>query len=179
MKRKMMVMVLAAAMSIAITACGSTSASKTETKEPETTEQTQETAQADSNAAENAEGTESAQASETTPNADAGQSTETVADQQATEETAADPNAIRPEVQEAIDSYSAFIDQYCEFMKNANYSDPTWMAQYTEYMNKLTDMETKFNSIKDMQLNTAEENYYIKVMNDCNTKMMQTANSMQ
>lgn len=87
-------------------------------------------------------------------------------------------DTIRPEVKEAIDSYEKYIDTYCEFMSRADYGDMKWLADYAKYMKDLVEMEKKFNAIQDKDLTTAEYNYYIEVLNRCNTKMMQTANSM-
>ena len=89
-----------------------------------------------------------------------------------------DNNAIRPDVKEAIDSYEAFIDTYCEFMKKADYGDMAWLAEYAKYMSKLSDYEKKMDAIKDKDLTKAENDYYLEVLMRCNKKMLDVAGSM-
>ncbi len=89
-----------------------------------------------------------------------------------------DNNAIRPDVKEAIDSYEAFIDTYCEFMKKADYGDMAWLAEYAKYMSKLSDYEKKMDAIKEKDLTKAENDYYLEVLMRCSKKMLDAAGSM-
>ena len=89
-----------------------------------------------------------------------------------------DNNAIRPDVKEAIDSYEAFIDTYCEFMKKADYGDMAWLAEYAKYMSKLSDYEKKMDAIKEKDLTKAENAYYLEVLMRCSKKMLDAAGSM-
>lgn len=87
-------------------------------------------------------------------------------------------DAIRPDVKEAIDSYEKYIDDYCEFMKRADYGDMKWLSDYAKWMADLSDMQKKFDAIQDKDLTTAENNYYLEVLLRCNNKLAQTASSM-
>lgn len=86
-------------------------------------------------------------------------------------------NVIRPEVKEAIDSYEAFIDEYCDFMKKMSQTDNviTMMTEYLEYMQKLSDMGEKFDKIQEGDLTNAEIIYYTEVMLRCTQKIASAA----
>ncbi len=83
-------------------------------------------------------------------------------------------NIIRPEIREAIDSYEAFIDEYCEFMARYSESDGSdlgLLVDYATFMGKLEDYTEKFDALED-DLTDAEYWYYIEVVNRCNEKML-------
>lgn len=89
-------------------------------------------------------------------------------------------DVIRPEIKEAIDSYEAFIDEYCDFLKKmSNTSDTaTMLKEYNEYLGKLSEMSDKFDKIENEDLTTAESAYYTEVMLRCNKKMLEASNDM-
>lgn len=74
-------------------------------------------------------------------------------------------DGIRPEFKEAMDSYEAFYDEYCEFMEKykENPSDLNLLAEYAEMMEKLEDMNKKFEAWGDDDLSDAELKYYLEV----------------
>lgn len=74
-------------------------------------------------------------------------------------------DVIRPEIKEAIDSYEAFFDEYCEFMKKYEESDSnlSLMADYASYMTKYADMLQKFQAMENEDLTDAELAYYLEV----------------
>lgn len=73
---------------------------------------------------------------------------------------------IRPEFKEAMDSYEAFINEYCEFMKKySEASDedlPSMLSDYATYMSKYTDMTNQMNELEG-EMNQAELQYYTEV----------------
>lgn len=81
-----------------------------------------------------------------------------------TDNTASDK--IRPEFKEAMDSYEAFINEYCEFMKK--YSDasdedlPAMLSDYATYMSKYTEMTNQMNELEG-EMNQTELQYYTEV----------------
>lgn len=87
---------------------------------------------------------------------------------------------IRPEVKEAIDSYEAFIDEYCEFMKKYATSDNplTLMSEYMDYLQKVTEMGEKFDNMDSSDWTTAETAYYTEVMLRCQQKLLDAASAM-
>lgn len=107
--------------------------------------------------------------------------TETKDTNEKTNDSSNDSGVIRPEIKAAIDSYEAFVDEYCEFMKkfaSSGGSDLTQLADYTSYLTKLADMETKMDAIDDEDLNALEEAYYSEVLLRCSQKML-TASAEQ
>lgn len=90
----------------------------------------------------------------------------------------ADSGIIRPEIKEAIDSYEAFIDEYCEFMKNYNASDFTMLAKYAEFLSKEVEMTKQFNDIENEDLNDAETAYFLEVDARCIQKLNEAAASI-
>ena len=78
---------------------------------------------------------------------------------------------IRPEFQEAMDSYEAFYDEYCDFMKEyyKNPTDTKLLSKYAQMAEKLGEMNEKFEAWEYEDMNTAEQKYYIEV----NSRVMQ------
>lgn len=77
----------------------------------------------------------------------------------------ANPEEIRTDFKEAMDSYEAFYDKYCEFMKkyNANPTDIELISVYGDIMTEMVEMSEKFESWKEDDMNAEELKYYIEV----------------
>lgn len=86
-------------------------------------------------------------------------------------------NGMRPAFVEAMDSYEAFYDDYCEFMKkySANPTDITLLAEYAKMTSKLLDIESKFKAWDDSDMNNAELSYYIEVQGRITQKLLEVA----
>ena len=93
------------------------------------------------------------------------------------EENADLVDGMRLEFKEAMDSYEAFYDEYCEFMAEykANPTDMKLLAEYADMMVKLADMDKKFQSWKDSDLNHAELKYYAEVNGRITQKLLEVA----
>lgn len=132
--------------------------------EPKTTET--ESTQATETEVTEATETESTE-NNTTTSTDTESSTQT--------ETAVSSTDIRPEFKEAMDSYEAFFDEYCEFMKKYNESDDTTslLADYASYMVKYTDTMQKMNNISEDELTDAEVAYYTEVSARISAKLIE------
>lgn len=88
-----------------------------------------------------------------------------------------DENVIRPEIKEAIDSYEAFVDEYCAFMIKYNESDETnltLLADYASFISKLYDMASKMDKLEE-DLTEAESFYYAEVSLRCTQKMLEAS----
>lgn len=74
-------------------------------------------------------------------------------------------NGLRKEFKDAMDSYEAFYDEYCTFLKKykANPTDLSLLSQYVTMMQKLTDMDDLFNKWETSDLNDAEMKYFLEV----------------
>lgn len=85
---------------------------------------------------------------------------------------------VRPEFQEAMDSYEAFMDEYCEIMQKYGESDGTdlsLLADYASYMAQYAEMMQQFEQWEDEELSDAELLYYIEVQARVNQKLLEVA----
>lgn len=90
------------------------------------------------------------------------------------EAASSNSSGMRPEFKEAMDSYEAFYDEYCAFMKkyNANPSDMSLLAEYGDMMSELAEMNEKFKEWEGNDLNTEELKYYVEVNNRVTQKLL-------
>ena len=97
-----------------------------------------------------------------------------------TESEEAEPELIdgmRPDFKQAMDSYEAFMGEYCEFMERYN-DDPTDLSLLADYASFLVEYEktmSDFESWDDGSLNDAEFAYYMEV----NTRVLEMLSSVQ
>ncbi len=86
-------------------------------------------------------------------------------------------DGMRPEFKEAMDSYEAFFDEYCEFMKKykENSTDLSLLADYANYMTQYVDTMSKLEKLGEDDLNDAELLYYIEVSNRISQKLLKAA----
>lgn len=84
---------------------------------------------------------------------------------------AASSEGIRPDFKEAMDSYEAFYQQYCDFMKKyqANPTDVKLLAEYPDMLAKADEMSKAFDAWEQDDLNKEELKYYL----DVNNRVMQ------
>lgn len=89
-------------------------------------------------------------------------------------------DGMRPEFKEAMDSYEAFYDEYCDFMEEyaANPSDLGLISEYSEIVSKASDMDKKFEKWDDEDLNDAELQYYLEVSERISKKLLEVSESM-
>lgn len=86
-------------------------------------------------------------------------------------------DGMRPEFKEAMDSYEAFYDEYCEFMTEykKNPTDTTLLAKYSELMIKVAEMDKAFEEWNEDELNDTELKYYLEVSNHIMQKLVDVA----
>lgn len=86
-------------------------------------------------------------------------------------------DGMRPEFKEALDSYEAFFDEYCKFMKKykENPGDMELLSDYADFMKKYTETMQKMEALDDGDLNDAELKYYLQVTNRINEKLIEVA----
>lgn len=87
-------------------------------------------------------------------------------------------DGIRPEFQQAMDSYEEFMNEYCDFMKSyaeSDGSDLGLLADYTEYMSKYADCVEDFEKWEDEDMNAAEMAYYFEVQTRVTNKLLEVA----
>ncbi len=86
-------------------------------------------------------------------------------------------DGMRPEFKAAMDSYEAFYDEYCEFMKKykANPTDTKLLTEYSDMMKKLVDMDEAFTEWENSDLNSEELKYYSEVSSRIAQKLLDAA----
>lgn len=191
--RRIIAILCTAAMLLSVTACGGkeTGSKPSDEKSSVSSEPTvsEEASSKDSSVAEESkESDESSESNESSKTesideeiSSEGENTPDEAESGTSEETEAPAenlvDGMRPEFKEAIDSYEAFFDEYCEFMKKYNESpdDLTLLTQYAEYIAQYTDTMSKMEALDDGEMNDAETKYYIEVTSRINQKLLEIA----
>lgn len=86
-------------------------------------------------------------------------------------------DGMRPDFKEAMDSYEAFYDEYCDFIKqyDENPSDLKLLAEYASMLAKANDMAEKFDAWESSDLNDAELSYYLAVNSRVTQKLLEVA----
>lgn len=86
-------------------------------------------------------------------------------------------DGMRPDFKEAMDSYEAFYDEYCEIVKKytENPSDMELLADYTDMVSKAAEMTEKFEAWENGDLNRAELEYYLDVQNRVTKKLLEVS----
>ena len=103
---------------------------------------------------------------------------EVPAEEIAVEEVPAETvDGMRPEFKAAMDSYEAFYNEYCEFMKKymENPTDLTLLGEYADMISKSTEMNQTFEAWNEADMNDAELAYYLEVNNRVAQKLLEVA----
>lgn len=84
-------------------------------------------------------------------------------------------DGVRPKFKEAMDSYEAFYDEYCEIIKKytANPTDMELLTSYLDILAKSVEMTEKFEAWEDDEMNDAELRYYMDVTNRITQKLLE------
>lgn len=102
--------------------------------------------------------------------------TETVtpAEEALTEPETTASAGIRPEFKDAMDSYEAFYNDYCEIMAKyaKNPTDLSILGKYADMLAKVEEMDKKFKAWDEGSLSNEELKYYLDVMNRVQKKMI-------
>lgn len=89
--------------------------------------------------------------------------------EETTEQTKAQESGLvdgmRPEFKEAMDAYEDFYEDYVAFMKKykANPTDLSLLSDYADMMADAADMDKKFKTWDQGEMNSAELSYYMDV----------------
>lgn len=97
------------------------------------------------------------------------------ADDRVSSEQLAD--GMRPDFKEAMDSYEAFYDEYCDFMKkyNENPGELSLIMEYADMLTRSAEMTKKFEEWNSDDLNDAEMKYYLEVNTRVSQKLLEVA----
>ena len=102
-------------------------------------------------------------------------SSETADNSEPSAETAAAATGIRPEFQQAMDSYEAFFDEYIDFMTTyQDTEDPTsMMADYLDYMTQYAETMEQMEALDSEELSVEEAAYYAEVSARITQKLLE------
>ena len=95
-----------------------------------------------------------------------------------TEETSNDSASngeVTPELKEFLDSYEAFVNEYCDFLDTYDENDATMLVKYTELVAKEKEFSDKADKYDEDEMSEADRNYYIEVMTRIEAKLLITA----
>lgn len=86
-------------------------------------------------------------------------------------------DGMRPEFKAAMDSYEAFYDEYCDYMKRykENPTDLALLTQYGEMLSRAAEMSEKFEAWDENEMNAAELAYYIEVNGRVTQKLLEVS----
>lgn len=75
------------------------------------------------------------------------------------------PSGIRPEFKEAMDSYEAFYDEYCDLLAQytKNPTDLSLLSKYSAMLGKAEEMDKKFEAWDEGEMSNEELKYYLDV----------------
>ena len=79
------------------------------------------------------------------------------------------------ELKDLLDGYEAFIDKYCEFIKNYNLSVTSLLSKYMDIMTDFNQWKLKIDKLDTDSMSTADAEYYSEVMLRCAEKLSKTA----
>lgn len=87
----------------------------------------------------------------------------------------ANETGLRPDFKAAMDSYEAFMGEYCDFMAaySANPSDLTLIGKYATYLEKYTKLAEDFDKWNSEDMNAAEVAYYAEVQARVSKKLLE------
>lgn len=89
----------------------------------------------------------------------------------------ANETGLRPDFKAAMDSYEAFMGEYCDFMAaySANPSDLTLIGKYATYLEKYTKLAEDFDKWNSEDMNAAEVAYYTEVQARVSKKLLEVS----
>ena len=84
---------------------------------------------------------------------------------------------IRPEFQEAMDSYEAFFDEYISFLQMYKDSTPEdtllMLDEYADYMEQYAETMESFSNLGAEEMTTEEALYYAEVSSRITAKLLE------
>ena len=90
-----------------------------------------------------------------------------------------DKDYISPELKEFLQSYEAFMDEYCEFMEHYDSANATQLLEYASLMQKYSDFAKKADEYDESTMTDAETIYYVETLNRINVKLMKASQNMK
>lgn len=87
------------------------------------------------------------------------------------------PVGIRPEFKKTMDSYEAFFDEYCAFMKRyaQGGNAMSMLSDYMSFLSRYTEAMEDLEAMGDEEMSDAELVYYTEVMARITNKLLEIA----
>ena len=74
-----------------------------------------------------------------------------------------------------MDSYEAFMNEYCDFIESYDVSDSSALLEYASLMSKYTEFATRVESYNEDNLSNEDYKYYIDIITRVNKRLIDTA----
>lgn len=89
------------------------------------------------------------------------------------EQSQAQSGGVTPAVKEAMDSYEAYMNKYCDFMEKYNKegAPASMLTDYLSMLNEYNDMTKKIDNMDQSSWSDADTQYYLEVMNRVNQRL--------
>ena len=91
----------------------------------------------------------------------------------------ADGDGISDDLKEFLDAFEAFVDVYCDFLKNYNSADSSKAAEYDELVEKYGEFMASATAWESFDMNAAERKYYMEVMSRISAKLLGMALTLE
>jgi len=72
-------------------------------------------------------------------------------------------DSVDPNLKEFLDSYEAFMNQYCDFMEKYDSSNATMVVEYGKLLKEYAEFTKKFESYDPKTMSIADSTYYLEV----------------
>ena len=90
-----------------------------------------------------------------------------------------DKNYISPDLKAFLESYEAFMDEYCDYLEHYDSSDAVQLIKYASLMQKYSDFAKKAEAYDESKMTDAEAIYYAETLNRINIKLMKASQNMK
>lgn len=91
------------------------------------------------------------------------------------DDNTSDVTGVDPDLKAFLDSYEAYMDEYCDFMENYDANDLTMLTKYADMMTKYADFAEKADAYDSDTMSPADSAYYLEVMTRVNAKLAKVA----
>lgn len=90
-----------------------------------------------------------------------------------------DKDYISPDLKAFLESYEAFMDEYCDYLEHYDSSDAVQLIKYASLMQKYSDFAKKAEAYDESKMTDAEAIYYAETLNRINIKLMKASQKVK
>lgn len=88
-------------------------------------------------------------------------------------------DTVTKELKDFLDSYEAFMNEYCDFAENYKADDLTMSLKLLDILAKEVDFAEKADAYKDTTMTAADEAYYIEAMLRIERRLLEASAKLQ